>query len=43
MVSAVIWMVYGIFKEQTYKEAVIGLLLAAVFVTAFIAIQQNYV
>lgn len=42
MVSAVIWMVYGIFKEKEYKAAAIGLLLAAIFVNAFIAVQQSY-
>jgi uncharacterized lipoprotein NlpE involved in copper resistance len=42
MVSAVIWMVYGVVKESDYKNAAIGLLLAAVFVNAFIAVQQSY-
>ena len=42
MVSAAAWMVYGIVKERDYKNAAIGLLLAAVFVNAFIAVQQSY-
>lgn len=42
MLGAVIWMVYGIFKNQEYKEATIGLILAAVFINMFIAVQQSY-
>ena len=42
MVSALIWITYGIFRDKTFKEAAIGLLLAAVLVNAFIAIQQGY-
>jgi len=42
MVSAAAWMVYGIIRESDYKNAAIGLLIAAVLVNAFIAFQQNY-
>lgn len=42
MASAIAWVVYGIFKDQRFKEATIGLLLAAFFVNAFIAVQQGY-
>ncbi|KPJ65321.1 hypothetical protein AMJ44_10485 [candidate division WOR-1 bacterium DG_54_3] len=42
MVSAILWIVCGIFRDKTFKEATIGLLLAAVFVSAFITVQQKY-
>ncbi len=42
MVSAIIWVVIGIFQDKTFKEATIGLLLAAVFVSAYITVQQKY-
>ena len=43
MASAIAWVVYGIFKDQSFKQATIGLLLAAFFVNAFICLQQMYV
>jgi len=43
MTAAIIWMINGIFKDKSFKEAAIGLLLAAFFVNAFIATQQMYV
>jgi hypothetical protein len=43
MTCAIAWIIYGIFRDKSFKEATIGLLLAAFIVNAFIAVQQSYV
>lgn len=43
MTTAVIWMIYSIFKEKSFKEATIGFIVASFLVSGFIAIDQRYV
>jgi hypothetical protein len=43
MTAAVIWMIYSIFKDKSYKEATIGFVLASFLISGFIAIDQRYV
>lgn len=42
MTAAVIWLIYGIFKDKSFKEATIGLLIASFVVGGFIAADQRY-
>ncbi|MFA4858019.1 MAG: hypothetical protein WC901_05540 [Candidatus Margulisiibacteriota bacterium] len=42
MTSAVVWLVYAIFKNKSFKEATIGFILASFLVNGFITIDQRY-
>lgn len=42
MTAAVIWMIYGIFKDKSFKEATVGFVLASFLITGFIAVDQKY-
>ncbi|MFA5839022.1 MAG: hypothetical protein WC890_00020 [Candidatus Margulisiibacteriota bacterium] len=42
MTSAVIWLIYGIFKDKSFKEATIGFVLASFIVNGFITLDQRY-
>lgn len=42
MTLAVIWLIYGIFKDKSFKEATIGLIIASFLVNFFITAVQQY-
>ena len=42
MTLALIWLIYGIFKEKTFKEATIGFVIASFIVNGFITMNQRY-
>jgi hypothetical protein len=43
MLLAVVWVIYGIFKEKKFKEATIGLICAAFIGNGFLAFEQHYI
>ena len=42
MTTAVIWLIFGIFKDKSFKEATIGFILASFIVNGFITLDQRY-
>ena len=42
MTSAALWIIYGIFKDKCYKEAVVGFVIASFAVNLFITADQRY-
>ena len=42
MTSATLWLIYGIFKDKSFKEAAIGFILASFLVNGFITLDQRY-
>lgn len=42
MTLAVVWLIYGIFKDNSFKEATLGFILASFLVNGFITIDQRY-
>jgi hypothetical protein len=42
MSAAVLWLVYGIIMDKSFKEATIGFILASFLVNGFITMDQRY-
>jgi hypothetical protein len=42
MTAAVAWLIYGIFKTKSFKEATVGFVIASFFVNGFITLDQRY-